>query len=307
MQTDYAQNDSTAKDYIKNRPGGYEEGFEITWDGDTTGKTVVDINEDARLIKVSDAILSQEDVIGGTIDAGSARVFTISSEMITPLDGRNFALEMFVVIVADAPAMFAETELPEAGIYFTSAPSYGINVNSLSKLIVFQYDDKYIPDTIARKDEVYTKYARKENISITWDGNIENEDTFTFNSFLYYKMSDIAIPFEDVISVTSQYSDGNTSTLCYSGTNCYKTGYGIVVTKAGACKLSPNNSSTILSFSAPSTGIYFFYRNDTQAYQTSLNLSYRQAGTGLLVNSPNKKWAITVDDSGNISAVEITK
>ena len=68
MQTDWNQNDTTAKDYIKNRPGGYETGFEITWDGDTTGRASATI-EGAPFVwyKVSDEILTVDQVIGGTI------------------------------------------------------------------------------------------------------------------------------------------------------------------------------------------------------------------------------------------------
>ena len=40
MQSDYDQNDSSSLDHIKNRPF-YKETREITWDGDTTGKTAV--------------------------------------------------------------------------------------------------------------------------------------------------------------------------------------------------------------------------------------------------------------------------
>ena len=68
VQTDYTQNDPTAKDYIKNRPGGYEEGFEITWDGDTTGR-VKATAEGLPYIwyKVSDKILTPDQVIGSTM------------------------------------------------------------------------------------------------------------------------------------------------------------------------------------------------------------------------------------------------
>lgn len=306
VQSDYAQNDSTAKDYIKNRPGGYEGGYKITWDGDTTGKTVVDIDEGFSMVKVSDAILSQEDVIGGTINAGSAEVFTISSEMIVPIDESNFALGKYIVIVADAPAIFLEIELPEAGIYFVSAPSYGVNVNSLSKLIVFQYDDKYIPDTILRENKAYTNDER--NVSITWDGNTDGKDTFNYNGFPYYKLSDEVLPFKGVQSVSSRATNGNTDDILYEGTNCYKAGIAIVVTQAGTCTLANSqNSSTIITFTAPSTGIYFWTNDNTGKYQTSLELSYLREQTGVIIQSPNKKWAITVDDSGNISATEITE
>ena len=68
VQTDWNQNDTTAKDYIKNRPGGYEEGFEITWDGDTTGR-VKTTGDDGRLIwyQVSDKILTPDQIIGSSM------------------------------------------------------------------------------------------------------------------------------------------------------------------------------------------------------------------------------------------------
>ena len=59
-------------------------------------------------------------------------------------------------------------------------------------------------------------------------------------------------------------------------------------------------------FTAPSTGIYF-WTNDTGAYQTSLELTSFIEQDGIIVNSANKKWKITVDDNGVISATEITK
>ena len=55
-QPDWNQNDPSAKDYIKNRPGGYAiaPSLEITWDGDTTGKETVDVGEGFTLVKIAD-------------------------------------------------------------------------------------------------------------------------------------------------------------------------------------------------------------------------------------------------------------
>lgn len=41
---DWNQNDPTAKDYVKNRPGGYDipPTVDISWDGDMTGKETMD-------------------------------------------------------------------------------------------------------------------------------------------------------------------------------------------------------------------------------------------------------------------------
>lgn len=53
---DWNQNDPNAKDYIKNRPGGYviPPSVEITWDGDTTGKETMDLGGGLMLVKIAD-------------------------------------------------------------------------------------------------------------------------------------------------------------------------------------------------------------------------------------------------------------
>ena len=55
-QPDWNQNDPNAKNYIKNRPGGYAvaPSLEITWDGDTTGKEIVDAGEGFTMVKIAD-------------------------------------------------------------------------------------------------------------------------------------------------------------------------------------------------------------------------------------------------------------
>lgn len=59
VQPDWNQNDPKAKDYIKNRPGGYviPPTFALEWDGDTTGRETVNYEQDDRTItfvKVAD-------------------------------------------------------------------------------------------------------------------------------------------------------------------------------------------------------------------------------------------------------------
>ena len=56
VKPDWNQNDPNAKDYIKNRPGGYviPPSVEITWDGDTTGKETMDAGNGITLVKIAD-------------------------------------------------------------------------------------------------------------------------------------------------------------------------------------------------------------------------------------------------------------
>lgn len=55
-QPDWNQNDPNAKDYIKNRPGGYviPPSVEITWDGDTTGKETMDLGQGLIMVKIAE-------------------------------------------------------------------------------------------------------------------------------------------------------------------------------------------------------------------------------------------------------------
>lgn len=53
---DWNQNDPNAKDYVKNRPGGYDtpSTVDISWDGDMTGKETVDGGGGFYLVKIAD-------------------------------------------------------------------------------------------------------------------------------------------------------------------------------------------------------------------------------------------------------------
>lgn len=55
-QPDWNQNDPNAKNYIKNRPGGYviPPSVEIAWDGNTTGKETVSPFDGLTLVKIAD-------------------------------------------------------------------------------------------------------------------------------------------------------------------------------------------------------------------------------------------------------------
>lgn len=73
-QANWAQNDSTAADFIKNRPGAYVQtiaGQTLTFDGDTTGKYV---STEYSAVKVSDEIIPKDVLKSGSF------TFTIHSE-----------------------------------------------------------------------------------------------------------------------------------------------------------------------------------------------------------------------------------
>ena len=76
---DWTQNDSTASDYIKNRPGGYTVNYpalNIEWDGVIGDRVSVDV-DGGKLVKVSDEIPKVEQLVGGivTIKMGDESMF----------------------------------------------------------------------------------------------------------------------------------------------------------------------------------------------------------------------------------------
>lgn len=173
VQTDWNQNDATAKDYIKNRPGGYEAGFEITWDGDTTGRAKATVeNVPGAGYKVSDKILTADDIIGGTITVIQNGV---SQSLVVPSD-EIFRSDYGVVVGENAIMISAKQgifniggyniSIPESGIYFASVSVGGnsMSVSSFSNIIAHPFDDKYIPDTVARKAELDSRITEKEVI-----------------------------------------------------------------------------------------------------------------------------------------------
>ena len=315
VQTDWTQNDTAAKDYIKNRPGGYEEGVEITWDGDTTGRVKATVDGMPYVwYKVSDKILTADQIIGGTVTGiynGVSQSLVVTSNDIIRSD--------YGVVIGETALMISSEQgifnmgdynisIPESGIYFVSASDdeSSLSLSSFSNITVHPFDDKYIPDTVARKDEIYTNY--NHTMSITWDGNKNGKDTFVWNAFNYYKISDEVPVFKHIQSVSTSVSSSSSELSdLYEGENCYRAGSSIVVIKAGACKLATYEGGTILLFIAPSTGIYFWTNNSSDAYQTSLTASLFIEQDGIIVNSASKKWKIAVDDSGVISATEITE
>lgn len=84
---DWNQNDQTASDYIKNRPGGYTVNYpalNIEWDGVIGDRVTVDING-MKFVKVSDEIPKIEQLVGGRISAkqnDASTVFIITDDLL---------------------------------------------------------------------------------------------------------------------------------------------------------------------------------------------------------------------------------
>lgn len=141
VQSDYAQNDATQPDYIKNRPGGYYQtvpAINIQWDG-VVGDKPNATGSGNVFVKVSDEILTADRVIGATVTTvqGTERQnLIVSKGDILFGDGFIVAGNAILSCSKTTVEMGGETlTLPETGTYFAYMEEAGdkMYVSGLTK------------------------------------------------------------------------------------------------------------------------------------------------------------------------------
>ena len=151
--------------------------------------------------------------------------------------------------------------------------------------------------------------------TFTFDKQTSGRDTFNFNGFNYYKISGFNPAPENVTSFKGTRESGAELSSITIGNNCVEYGFFIVVASAGDCSLAVNETTTF-SFTAPSAGLYATYEeNEANLTAGTGEFILRESTgsfsiTGLLLKSSTagstKKFKITVDDTGTLSATEVT-
>ena len=166
-QHDWNQNDETAADYVKNRPGGYTKttpGYEITWDGAVGDKVMIDGGE-AQLVKVSDRVFTVEELIGATVTVGD-RSFTINNDNI---QSQNGVINGEAFLVCSAPTTIYDITIPETGTYFMKMGEEF--VSSLSTP-----DSTTTVKIPAELTTVVGGYDAAERTSVIFDGTVKASD-----------------------------------------------------------------------------------------------------------------------------------
>ena len=316
-QPDWNQNDSTAADYVKNRPfytgdpvdavlveestvlfalvdGSYAghlestfsptvgETYKVSWDGTIYECTCVNFEEISAVGNLS--------LMGAGSDTGEPFIMLV------------FNGEVIEIYTADTSA------------------SHTLSISVFAQELV-KIDEKYLPDTIATKSEVEvaqnTANSNKEvlysafssAVTFTFDKQTYGRDTFVFNAFNYYKISDFNPAPENVISFKGTVENGGESSKITIGSNCVKYGLFIVVASAGVCSLAISETTT-KSFTAPSAGLYAMYTEGNTNVTAGTGKFTLMQIDGLTIKSSTanstKKFRITVDDSGTLSATEVT-
>ena len=166
-QADWNQNDESAADYVKNRPGGYTKttpGYEITWDGVVGDKVVVDGGE-MQLVKVSDRVFTVEELIGATMIAGDRSLIVSNDD----INSQNGIIINEGFLVCSAPTTINGTTIPEAGTYFAKMGEEF--TSSLSKP-----DSTTTIKIPAELTTVVGGYDAAERTAVIFDGTVKASD-----------------------------------------------------------------------------------------------------------------------------------
>lgn len=156
---------------LADKPFGEEgEGATITWDGNTEGREILGGVANYGYAKVSDELLTIDNVIGGTVTAyedGESYEFIITRDMINFEDENGFSVDDLIIVI------HTPTENETTGVYFTyTTGEYTGHVSSLTygSSSIKTLDSKFIGSDIARVADVDAFVANKANKATTLAG-----------------------------------------------------------------------------------------------------------------------------------------
>lgn len=202
------------------------------------------------------------------------------------------------------PFLIATFGTESAAATLDTAATHTVRIYS-EKTVTHRIPSKYLPDIekYALADEVYKKQEiynqGTDTFQFSWSGDTYGRETFMYNAFTYYKISDVAIAYKELSGAESiRSSNGNRNLDFYHGKNCYRAGSCIVVENAGQCELEPvGGSGRFMSFNAPSPGVYASIVNNM--YPTSLTLYGKSEQCGLHIRSGSgEAYEFAVSEDG---------
>lgn len=219
------------------------------------------------------------------------------------------------------PFVYLYDNTETSGIFATldTSASHTISVQRIVETVT-PMAEEYLPENIAPKSDVEATQKVLDGVfssvaTFTFDKQTSGRDTFKFNAYDYYKISDFNPAPEDVISFKGASESGDKQSHIKAGNNCVQYGYFIIVASAGRCSI-PITDTVTGSFTAPSAGLYASYDKDN-AHMTAGTAEFTikpSSGnyiTGLFLKScthgSTKKFKITVDDTGTLKAIEVTE
>ena len=343
-QPDWNQNDETAPDYVKNRPfytgdsvetalveestasfiernGLYiaeflstfeatvGETYKVSWDGTIYECICVDV--DGPLIgnlSITGAdtntgepflmsVFNGQGIIIMTSDTSASHTFSISGIVSETVKIDEKYIPENIATKSDVEVI--QTAVDNAQAVADAAKAVADNAQTAADAA----------KAVADNNKEVLCGAFNSVVTFTFDKQISGRDAFVFNSFHYYKISDFNPAPEAVISFKGTRENGLDYSKINAGNNCVEYGLFIVVSSAGDCSL-PIKGTVTGRFTAPSAGLYAMYNEGNITLTAGKGEFTLMSIDSLTIRSSTdgstKKFKITVDDSGAITATEVT-
>lgn len=373
VQPDWQQNDQTAPDYVKSRPGGYDApDFYIAWDGVIGNRLTVPVSDTMQFVKVSGRSLGINNINGSIVYSN----VSTGSEMISDVTSSNVVVNSTIAFVSTPGWGNGEVTFPESGIYFLRM-TMGMQTAFITRLEVdlapVKIPQEYLDldgyskeaDAILSTPQTLTdaqKQQARANIGLT---PVAKTDAMTQSVGLDVDGGLYTEPGAWYVTVTQTSSDSVMATADKTAAEvyaAYQAGYvvyarvrlanvrvGFYVLPLDACIPNGNGGVATLGFSVagqhssaePPKVIGVLFRNNqwvimstdlaglkdiptalpnpnaltikvgdtTTTYDGSADKTVDIPDSTIIQSSTSgstKKFRITVDDSGTLSAVEVT-
>lgn len=268
-------------------PEGYpkKEGWSIEWDGNTEGLTYVPIEEGVGLYKISDMVLSDEDLLGAmvTFPDYPEEAYVIISAAIGALsnDVAQLRIEGFnIIFVRKDNAEANGLTIPEKGVYAITGTEKG----KITKENIIPMSTDFIPMV---SDTEPGLSMPLNNLFPAVLGQVQQK--YFAGSYLYIT----GAPYGYRGSINEYAEKNNSYGLTAPGKFNAKVLTYIDKSDYAACILSNGEKVECWKFTSASSEVLWSISKDGVVIPSSTSGS-------------TKKFKITVDDSGTISATEVT-
>ena len=164
LQADWSQGDANRYDHIKNRTHWMSDNrVTLSWNGNRNGKPVIYLPKQNRwYCRVGDQTPGTMELVGGTVRFSSGDTQTqeqIRANDMTLGDYAFLAASGAVLVVRNRAFSLGEDQIlaPKTGIYLwfdQYVPNSYASAITWGKLNILRLDDRYIPTTVARRNEV---------------------------------------------------------------------------------------------------------------------------------------------------------
>ena len=314
IKANLSQSDPTKSDYVsgiirqESLPDKFpyykEPTIDITFDGNIDGKELGTIDSDAGdiyLVKVSDLFPKPEELLNATVYLSNGEKNVITEDYMAILDSSgNYVIYNRIFVIADKDAFTniegLNVQIPSNGTYFFMIGSdYVASVSS--NPIIKPIDRDLLPKGIAYIDEVYSKdeIDAKSVFVVNAVGSVldstyaEILDAYVSGKLVYISRARYANDtFRSLYILTSMHTNGD----------MFFTRFNFETKNVECVSMTSSNGNKITAFDSPRT-LYMTFSNEPPASGDGIMLSSVTSGS-------HKTFKITVDDSGTISATEVT-